>query len=78
MQVTRALASQQEAKCSPSSGTAEHCLADTRPQVFIESAALDIGWRDETRNLSELIFRTVRRALDESREGLQGDRKSVV
>jgi len=53
-------------------------LADTRPQVFIESAALDIGWRDETRNLSELIFRTVRRALDESREGLQGIESVVL
>lgn len=78
MQIAPALASQQEAKCSPSSATSEHCLADTRPQVFIESAALDIGWRDETRNLSELIFRTVRRALDESREGLQGIESVVL
>jgi acetyl-CoA C-acetyltransferase len=53
-------------------------LADTRPEVFIESAALDIGWRDETRNLSELIFRTVRRALDDTRDGLAGIESVVL
>ncbi len=50
----------------------------TKPAVYIESAALDIGWRDESRNLSELIFRTVRRALDESLEGLQGIESVVL
>ena len=53
-------------------------MADTRPQVFIESAALDIGWRDETLNLSELIFRTVRRAIDESVEGIHGIESVVL
>lgn len=53
-------------------------MADTRPEVFIESAALDIGWRDETRNLSELIFRTVRRALDDTRDGLVGIESVVL
>lgn len=53
-------------------------MADLRPEVFIESAALDIGWRDETRNLSELIFRTVRRALDETPEGIHGIESVVL
>lgn len=51
---------------------------NTRPQVFIESAALEIGWRDESRNLSELIFDTVRRAIDESAEGLDGIESVVL
>lgn len=50
----------------------------TKPAVFIESAALDIGWRDQRHSLSELIFRTVRRALDESLEGLQGIESVVL
>ena len=49
-----------------------------KPAVYIESVALDIGWRDETRNLSELIFRTVRRALDESADGLTGIESVVL
>jgi hypothetical protein len=53
-------------------------LADNKPEVFIESAALDIGWRDETRNLSELIFRTVRRAIDDTRDGLEGIESVVL
>jgi acetyl-CoA C-acetyltransferase len=53
-------------------------LVNTRPQVFIESAALEIGWRDESRNLSELIFDTVRRAIDESLDGLDGIESVVL
>lgn len=53
-------------------------MAPHKPQVFIESAALDISWRDQTRNLSELIFSTVRRALDDSREGLTGIESVVL
>ncbi len=52
-------------------------MANSRPQVFIESTALYMGWRDETRNLSELIFDTVRRAIDDSLHGLN-DIESVV
>lgn len=35
-------------------------------QVYIEGMALHYGWRDVTRNLSELIFDTVREAVDRS------------
>ena len=31
----------------------------SKPEVFIDAAALEISWRDERRNLSELIFDTV-------------------
>ncbi len=37
-----------------------------RKGVFIEGVAIEISWRDATRNLSELIFSTVRRAIDDS------------
>ncbi|MGE4242061.1 thiolase C-terminal domain-containing protein [Ramlibacter sp.] len=53
-------------------------MADERPPVFIESAALDIGWRDETLNLSELIFRTVKRAIDETPDGIRGIESVVL
>ena len=43
-----------------------------KPQVFIEAAALEISWRDESRSLSELIFDTVRRAIDEGGSGMTG------
>lgn len=53
-------------------------MANSRPQVFIESAALYMGWRDETRNLTELIFDTVRHALDDSLHGLEGIESVVL
>jgi len=40
--------------------------------VFIEGVALDIGWRDARRNLSELIFDTVRQAIDDTGRGIDG------
>ena len=40
--------------------------------VFIEGVALDIGWADRRRNLSELIFDTTRRAIDDAGHGLTG------
>jgi acetyl-CoA C-acetyltransferase len=50
----------------------------TRPEVFIDSAALEISWRDERRNLSELIFDTVRRAIDEGGRGMTGINSVVL
>ena len=44
----------------------------TKPAVYIEAAALEISWRDEKRNLSELIFDTVRRAIDDGGRGMDG------
>jgi acetyl-CoA C-acetyltransferase len=41
-------------------------------RVFIEGAAIEISWRDKTRNLSELIFSTVRRTIDDAGKGLDG------
>lgn len=38
----------------------------TRPPVYVEGAALEVSFGDPTRNLSELIFDTVRRAVDDS------------
>ncbi len=43
-----------------------------KPRVYVEAAALEISWRDEKRNLSELIFDTVRRAIDDSGRGMEG------
>jgi len=43
-----------------------------RPAVFIEGVALEISWQDRTRNLSELIFSTVRTAIDDAGRGMQG------
>jgi hypothetical protein len=43
-----------------------------KPQVFIEAAALEISWRDESRSLSELIFDTVKRAIDDGGRGMTG------
>src|ERR1700733_13269647 len=40
--------------------------------VFIEGVALDIGWADRRRNLSELIFDTTRRAIDDAGHGRTG------
>ena len=39
-------------------------------KVFIEGVAIEISWRDATRSLSELIFSTVRNAIDDSGKGL--------
>ena len=40
--------------------------------VFIELAALEISWKDSRRNLSELIFDTVKNAIDGAGKGLDG------
>ena len=53
-------------------------MPPTKPPVFIEAAALEISWRDERRNLSELIFDTVRRAIDEGRRGMTGINSVVL
>jgi acetyl-CoA C-acetyltransferase len=45
--------------------------------VFIESAALEMSWKDRRRNLSELIFDTVKSAIDKAGQGLD-DIDSVV
>jgi len=47
-------------------------------EVFIDSVALEISWRDERRNLSELIFDTVRRAIDEGGQGMTGINSVVL
>jgi hypothetical protein len=49
-----------------------------KPPVFIEAAALEISWQDQKRNLSELIFDTVRRAIDESGYGMTGINSVVL
>lgn len=53
-------------------------MPHAKSQVFIESAALEISWRDESRSLSELIFDTVRRAVDESGHGMTGINSVVL
>ena len=40
--------------------------------VFIELAALEMSWKDVRRNLSELIFDTVKNAIDGAGKGLDG------
>jgi acetyl-CoA C-acetyltransferase len=45
--------------------------------TFVEGVALDIGWADAGRNLTELIFETVRRALDDAGRQI-GEVDSVV
>jgi acetyl-CoA C-acetyltransferase len=40
--------------------------------VFVEGVALEIGWRDSKRNLSELIFDTVKCAIDDAGRRLEG------
>ena len=47
-------------------------MAFSRKSVFIEGVAVEISWRDRTRNLSELIFTTVRKAIDNGGKGLEG------
>lgn len=44
----------------------------TVKDVFIEGVALEITWQDRTRNLSELIFTTVRNAIDDAGRGMEG------
>jgi acetyl-CoA C-acetyltransferase len=44
----------------------------SKPNVFIEGVGLEISWRDESRNLSELIFDTVSRAVDDAGQGWDG------
>ena len=45
-------------------------MSQKRPAVYIEGIAIDIGWRDATRSLTELIFSTTRRAIDEGGKAL--------
>ena len=45
--------------------------------TFVEGVALDIGWADAGRDLTELIFQTVRRALDDAGREI-GEVDSVV
>jgi acetyl-CoA C-acetyltransferase len=40
--------------------------------VHVEGVALKISWRDRRKNLSELIFDTVRDAIDDAGRGLEG------
>jgi acetyl-CoA C-acetyltransferase len=44
----------------------------SRSGVFIEGVGLEITWQDRTRNLSELIFTTVRKAIDDAGRGMEG------
>jgi acetyl-CoA C-acetyltransferase len=41
-----------------------------RPAVYIEGVAIDISWSDATRSLTELIFSTTRRAIDDGGKAL--------
>lgn len=43
-----------------------------RPEVFIEGAAIEISWRDQRRSLTDLIFGTVRAAVDDAGRGFEG------
>jgi hypothetical protein len=45
-------------------------MTDKRPAVYIEGIAIDIGWADTTRSLTELIFSTTRRAIDDGKKSL--------
>ena len=45
-------------------------MTDKRPAVYIEGIAIDIGWADATRSLTELIFSTTRRAIDDGKQPL--------
>src|ERR1700734_4045604 len=42
----------------------------TRPAVYVEGAALEISFADGRRNLQELIFDTVRAAVDDSGQAM--------
>ena len=53
-------------------------MSVSRPKVFIEGVSLEVSWKDETRNLSELIFDTVRRAIDDAGSGLEGINSVVL
>src|SRR5882757_62611 len=45
-------------------------MTDKRPAVYIEGIAVVIGWADATRSLTEMIFSTTRRAIDEGKKSL--------
>src|SRR6202451_2460967 len=45
-------------------------MTEKRPSVYIEGIAIDIGWADATRSLTELIFSTTRRAIDDGKKHL--------
>jgi acetyl-CoA acetyltransferase len=45
-------------------------MTDERVSVYIEGIAIDIGWADATRSLTELIFSTTRRAIDDGNKSL--------
>src|ERR1700730_1474159 len=45
-------------------------MTDKRPAVYIEGIAIDIGWADATRSLTELIFATTRRGIDDGKKSL--------
>lgn len=42
------------------------------PPVFVEGAAMEISWADASRNLMELIFDTVRAAIDDAGVAMDG------
>ncbi len=44
----------------------------SRPEVFIEGAALEISWGDARRSLTDLIFDTVSKAVDDAGGGYDG------
>jgi acetyl-CoA C-acetyltransferase len=46
-------------------------MTDKRPAVYIEGIAIDIGWADARRSLTELIFSTTRRAIDHGKKSLE-------
>ncbi len=41
-----------------------------RPAVYVEGIAIDISWRDASRSLTEMIFSTTRRAIDDGQKPL--------
>jgi hypothetical protein len=45
-------------------------MSRERPAVYIEGVAIDVSWGDATRSLTELIFSTTRRAIDDSGKAL--------
>src|SRR5688500_3872862 len=50
----------------------EGSVSVSKPNVFIEGVGVEISWRDESRNLSELIFDTVSHAVDDAGQGWRG------
>jgi len=45
-------------------------MSQERPAVYIEGIAIDISWSDATRSLTEMIFSTTRRAIDDGGKAL--------